>query len=112
MAKYKLIMLSMAAATMTIAFTPAMADVKSQDVHYSDLDLSSAAGRERLQVRIRQAVKQVCGSPRSFAVRERQDIVACKKQANLKAAPKSAQIVAAYMEKRRTIESTANVAAR
>ena len=89
-----------------------MADAKSKDVHYSDLDLSSPAGRERLQVRIRQAVKHVCGSPRAFAIKERQDIIACTKQANLKAAPESAQIIAAYVEKRRTIESTASVAAR
>ena len=112
MATRKLMMLSVTAATMIIISTPAMADVKSKDVHYSDLDLSSPAGRERLQVRIRQAVKQVCGSPRAFAIKERQDIIACTKQANLKAAPESAQIIAAYMEKRRTIESTASVAAR
>lgn len=111
MATPKLILLSLSVATSLLATAPAMADWKSKEVRHADLDLSSPAGRERLQLRIRQAVKQVCGTPRAFTVKERQDRWACEKQANLKAAPQSERIIAAYMEKRRlAFDGTAGVA--
>ena len=111
MATPKLILLSLTAASTLFAAAPAMADWKSKEVRYADLDLSSAEGRDRLQTRIRQAVKQVCGTPRAFTIKERQDRLACEKQANLKAEPESERVIAAYMEKRRlAFDGTAGVA--
>lgn len=111
MATPKLILLSLTAASTLFAAAPAMADVKTKEVRHADLDLSSAEGRDRLQTRIRQAVKQVCGSPRGFTMEERQDQRNCEKDAFLKAAPQSERIIAAYMEKRRlAFDGTSGVA--
>ena len=111
MATPKLILLSLTAASTLFAAAPAMADVKTKEVRHADLDLSSVEGRDRLQTRIRQAVKQVCGSPRGFTMEERQDQRNCEKDAFLKAAPQSERIIAAYMEKRRlAFDGTSGVA--
>ncbi|MFN3451291.1 MAG: UrcA family protein [Sphingorhabdus sp.] len=110
MATPKLILLSVTAMASLAAAAPAMADSKTKEVRHADLDLSSAAGRDRLALRIKQAVKQVCGTPRGFTIEERQDQKACEKQAHLRAAPESARIIAAYMDKRRlAFEDTARV---
>jgi UrcA family protein len=101
MAPPKLILLSLTVASSLLATAPAMADWKTKQVRHADLDLSSPAGRERLQLRIKQAVKQVCGSPRSFTITERQDQRACEQDAIKRAAPEGERIIAAYMEKRR-----------
>lgn len=101
MATPKLILLSLTVASSLIAAAPAMADMKTTEVRHADLDLSSPAGRDRLQLRIKQAVKQVCGSPRGFTIKERQDQRACERDALTRAAPEGERIIAAYMEKRR-----------
>lgn len=76
-------------------------DTKSTYVEYHDLDLSSEAGRKRLQTRVRSAVNKVCDSPRAFTLKDRQSAVKCKRDANLRAIPESERAIAAYMEKRR-----------
>ena len=110
MATPKLILLSLTAMASIASATPAIADSKTKEVRHADLDLSSAAGRDRLALRIKQAVKQVCGTPRGFTIEERQDQKACEKQAYLRAAPESQRIIAAYMDKRRlAFEDTTRV---
>lgn len=101
MASSKLILLSLTVASSLLATAPAMADTKTKAVRYADLDLSSPAGRERLQMRIKQAVKQVCGSPRGFTIEERLDQRMCEQDAIKRAVPEGERIIAAYMEKRR-----------
>lgn len=101
MATPKLMILSVTLASALMATAPAMADVKTTDVRYSDLDLSSAEGRDRLQLRIKQAVKRVCSSPRAFTIEERLDQQNCQKAAYVKAASQSERAIAAYMAKRR-----------
>lgn len=100
MATPKLMILSLTLASAVMATTPAMANVKTKEVRHADLDLSSAEGRERLQTRIRQAVKQVCGTPRGWTVAERQDRENCEAAAYRNVAPARERIVAAYLEKR------------
>lgn len=101
MATPKLLILSLTVASTLLATTPAMADAKTKAVRHADLDLSSAAGRERLQMRIKQAVKQVCRSPRALTLEERQDQKNCEEAAYAKAAPESEKVIAAYVDKRR-----------
>ena len=101
MARSKLILLSLTVASSLLATAPAMADTKTKQVRHADLDLSSSAGQERLQTRIKQAVKQVCGSPRGFTMKERQDQRSCEENALKQAVPQGERIIAAYMEKRR-----------
>lgn len=101
MATPKLILLSLTVASSLLATAPAMADTKTKQVRHADLDLSSPAGRDRLQMRIKQAVKHVCGSPRAFTIEERQDKRSCEQDAFKRAVPEGERIIAAYMEKRR-----------
>jgi UrcA family protein len=77
-----------------------MANVMTKDVYHADLDLSSAEGRARLDTRIRQAVKQVCGTRRGGTLAELQNQQNCEAAAYLKVAPARERIVAAYLEKR------------
>ena len=97
----KLIMLSLTVASTLVAAAPATAGWKSKDVRFADLDLSTDAGRDRLQMRIKQAVKQVCGAPRAFTLNEREDQRLCEKESLRRATPESERVIAAYMEKRR-----------
>ena len=97
----KLIMLSLTVASTLVAAAPATAGWTSKNVRYADLDLSTDAGRDHLQMRIKQAVKQVCGAPRAFTLSERADQRLCEKDSLLRAAPEGERIITAYMEKRR-----------
>ena len=111
MAHPKHMILSLTLAAFMLATTPAMAKLKTQEVRHADLDLSSAEGRERLQTRIRQAVRQICGSPRRTSILENQSQRNCEQAAYLKAAAASERVVAAYMEKRGlALDSRASVA--
>jgi UrcA family protein len=111
MALPKHMMLSMTLASAVMVAAPAMANAKTQEVSHADLDLASAEGRARLDTRIRQAVKQVCGTPRVTTLAERQDQQNCEAAAYLKVAPTRERVVAAYLEKRRlAFDSRASVA--
>ena len=104
-------MLSMTLASALMVAAPAMANAKTQEVSHADLDLASAEGRARLDTRIRQAVKQVCGTPRVTTLAERQDQQNCEAAAYLKVAPSRERVVAAYLEKRGlAFDSRASVA--
>jgi UrcA family protein len=110
MATPKHMMLSLTLACAVMTTTPVMASIKTQDIRHADLDLSSAEGRALLQTRIRQAVLQVCGSPRRTSILENQSQRNCEKAAYLKADLASERVVAAYMEKRGlSLDSTASV---
>jgi UrcA family protein len=71
-----------AAATLAAAITasPVFAKPISPEVRivtYADLDLSSAAGRNRLEHRIQAAVRDVCGEAASFDLARRHAVRAC-----------------------------------
>ena len=83
MSKIKFVMLSSSISLSLLASAPAAADWKTRKVRHADLDLSTEAGRNHLQLRIKRAVKDVCGSPRAITLTERQDKIACEKQANM-----------------------------
>jgi UrcA family protein len=101
MATPKLFSLSMLAASALAISSPAMAERKTKEVRYEDLDLSTAKGQERLMTRIKQAVKQVCASPQPITLKERVDQASCKKDAIAHASPKAERAIAAYLEHRR-----------
>lgn len=101
MATLKLFFLSVLSASALAISTPAMADWTAKEVHYDDLDLSTTKGQERLKTRVRQAVKQVCESPRAMTVAERLDRNNCKSSSMARAMPKAEQTIAAYLESRR-----------
>jgi UrcA family protein len=70
------------AATLAAAVTasPVFAKPIAPDVRivsYADLDLSSAAGRSRLEHRIRAAVREVCGDAPSFDLARRSAVREC-----------------------------------
>lgn len=95
------ILLSLAAVSALAITTPASADWKTKQVKHQDLDLSVPAGRQRLEMRLKQAVKQVCRSPRDLTIKERQDRLGCEKAATARAARTTEKIIAAYVENRR-----------
>lgn len=92
----------LAISTPAIAGTsPAVLEWKDKAVEYVDLDLSTAKGQERLKTRVKQAVKQVCGSPRAISLRERMDQSRCEAEAIATAMPKAEHTIATYKEKQR-----------
>ncbi|MGB5076339.1 MAG: UrcA family protein [Sphingorhabdus sp.] len=101
MATPKLIPLSIAAASLLAISTPALADTKVKQVKHEDLDLSTANGQQRLKVRVKQAVKQVCGSPRAMTLRDRLDQNQCEAKAMANAMPKAERAIATYAERLR-----------
>jgi UrcA family protein len=72
-----------AAATLAAAITasPVLAKPISPGVRtvaYADLDLSSLAGRARLERRVDAAVRDVCGEAPSFDIARRQAVRQCR----------------------------------
>lgn len=82
MAKLTLMLLAapLVAAT-TVAPAAAQDDTRSIIVRYDDLNLASASGRERLETRVRSAVRQVCGVHGGLTLRERASALACTAEA-------------------------------
>lgn len=101
MATPKLFSIALLAASALAFSAPAMADWKSKDVKYDDLDLSTAAGQDELKSRVKIAVKQICGSPRSMILNERFDEKKCREAAMTNAMSKVEQTVATYLDTRR-----------
>jgi UrcA family protein len=101
MVTIKNIALSCAAAAAMAVSVPAVAGVKTKPVYHHDLDLSSANGQERLQTRIKNAVTQVCGSPRAFSLQEKADVAQCEAEATSAATPKVARTIARYQDRKR-----------
>ena len=83
MANINHLLVSLTVASSMLACAPAMADWKTKKVRHADLDLVTDAGRDTLQLRVKRAVQEVCAKPRAITIRERQDKMACEKQAGL-----------------------------
>lgn len=100
MATPKLFTFSVLAASAMAISAPAMAESKSKEVQYGDLDLSTASGQNRLKTRVKQAVKQVCGSPRAMTLKDHMDQNNCESNAIAEAMPKAERQIAIYAETR------------
>lgn len=57
---------------------PAGAQPASVEVEVGDLDLATKSGNDRLQRRLNQAARQICGDFRIMPLRERQQIEECR----------------------------------
>lgn len=76
----KPVLIAAAALTAAVSASPAAAKriaPEVRTVHYADLDLSSIAGRARLNRRIEAAVREVCGEAPSFDLARRQAVRQC-----------------------------------
>lgn len=92
----------MAAAAIAVSATGLSATAQAQSktvrtaiVHFEDLDLSSAEGKETLDGRLKGAVRQVCGGFNSRSLADMRDHSSCTSEANLSARRASVQILAA-----------------
>lgn len=77
------------------ATLPAAAAVETRHVRYDDLNLTTAAGMERLERRIAGAARDVCtddSTRRIIGLAETAQIRACMKQAKAKAAQQVAAV--------------------
>jgi UrcA family protein len=97
LAMLKPILFAAAALASAVTASPVFAKPISPEVRvvtYADLDLSSAAGRDRLEHRIQAAVREVCGaaSASNLARREavRQCLTETRANVRLPASPASA----------------------
>jgi len=83
MAKLPLILLAapLVAATI-VAPAAAQEEKQSVSVRYDDLNLVSASGRERLETRVRSAVRQICGVNGRMTLTEQAHVLACKAEAS------------------------------
>jgi UrcA family protein len=73
-------LLAAAAAAITFA-TPVVAAppaAETRVVSYADLDLAAAAGRARLDQRLRTAVREVCGTASSADLIGRREVATCR----------------------------------
>ena len=84
------------AAHSQVQATPHTVVHMSKSVAYSDLDLHSASGQKTLAVRIKAAVREVCGEPdnRDLKTNHLQQI--CKAEAMRSAQIQTANVVAQY----------------
>ena len=81
MNKTALILAASIAAAFVSTATSAFASVQApavRHVAYADLDLGSAAGRDRLNQRIDAAVRDVCGSAYPTDLRATSDVATCR----------------------------------
>ncbi len=100
MATPKLFATTLMAVSALVISVPASADWKSKEIGHADLDLSTAKGQDRLKTRVKQAVKEVCGSPRAISLKERLDQSRCESESMARAMPKAEQTIAAYLQNR------------
>jgi UrcA family protein len=93
----KPILFAAAALASALTASPVFAKAVTPEVRvvtYSDLDLSSAAGRSRLEHRVEAAVREVCGEAASFDLARRHAVRECltetRANVRLPAAPATA----------------------
>jgi UrcA family protein len=78
MSKFLFALAALAAAAAAPATASIPLPAGSRIVSYADLDLSSAAGRARLEQRIGAAVRAVCGEPLRGDLRNERAVRACR----------------------------------
>lgn len=60
-------------------------EVRAQEVHYSDLDITREAGAERLYKRIRTAAREICGTPGIEQIMNAHRVRRCAEEATARA---------------------------
>ena len=70
--------ISVAVALAFLSVAPAVAEAPTRAVSFADLDLSSAAGRDRLDRRIAAAIRKVCGSAYPIELRSVEEVRDCR----------------------------------
>ena len=100
MVSIKTIMLSVSLAAVSIS-APAMAEFKTRIVQHDDLDLSTQKGQQRLALRVKIAVDQVCAGTLAYTLREKLDLARCQRDAMARAQPQAARALAAYQNGKR-----------
>jgi UrcA family protein len=95
-AKRWLLVLSVAAGALTVPSVQAQADLRSERVRTDDLDLTTPAGRDKVDSRIRAAARRVC-APASFSFSFRHSVSApygsCMKKAIADAAAARMRVI-------------------
>jgi UrcA family protein len=81
MAKLTLILLAAPIALTSLSFPAAAQEKKTVVVRYDDLNISSVSGRERLNTRVRMAVRDVCGTRLAQGLRAEQKARYCEEVA-------------------------------
>jgi UrcA family protein len=89
------------------AFAEAARDTVSRTITFHDLDLTDAAGRERLDRRLSSAVRRACGDTNTRDLARRADVLRCRREA-LASAAAGRQLALANSE-RRTGVAMANI---
>lgn len=77
----KFVVTALAAIALAGAVAPAMAETVSVAVSYSDLDLTSAAGKKALETRVAVAIKTVCAKPEARTIKSMKAWESCKTDA-------------------------------
>lgn len=95
MVSIKTIMLAVSLAAVSIS-VPALAETKTRQVRHDDLDLSTEKGQQRLALRIKIAVEQVCAGPLAYTLKEKLDLARCQREAIAQAQPQAAKAMAVY----------------
>jgi UrcA family protein len=104
----KALLASAAAAMVTFAVTPAQAQFgapRSVTVRYSDLDLKSETGRERLKKRVAFAAEIVCGPADTLSFASKASVAGCQDRAIANA---SRAMVEVFAQAGSTIRVAAN----
>lgn len=70
--------------------------VRTVEVHYTDLDLSTQAGQDKFKQRVLRAVRNVCAVPAAKTVAERADEQQCRARAKTAAMRKAGQTIARF----------------
>lgn len=79
--------------SIALATLPAAAEPVSRAVRYADLDLTSQAGRDGLDRRVTNAVRQMCGAMPELALDQRANVRACRTSAQNDARTQVARLI-------------------
>ena len=78
MAKLTLILLAAPVALTSLSMPAAAQEKTTVIVRYDDLNMASVSGRERLQMRVRMAAREICGTSLMRELRARQAARECE----------------------------------
>ena len=99
-----LIGLSALAVAIPATATPTKTEALTHNVQYADLNLSTAKGQKRLEVRIKSAIRTVCRERNARLIVEQRLVKQCKLAAT-SAAMRDAKIAVADYQQNRRITS-------
>jgi UrcA family protein len=100
MVTLKTIALSCAALAAVAVSAPSYAsnavNIKNRVVRHSDLDLSTQKDQQRLAIRIKKAIEQVCSGPVAYTTKDKQSLEQCQLRAMANVQPKVERAIANY----------------